>query len=730
MNFELKSKKLLKLIAVLSAASFLAVMAFLSFRSTIWTEWDYKLLDIVYRQAVKHRRAPVASPRIVYVPITDASYDDFGKNILDRSDMARVNDALTRLGAEAVAYDIIFARPSRTDADRAFQSSVARSGSVYLPIGLAYYEKKKPFRWEKGAAYERFRTDYLRKPAEKGRAHPFYAHAALMQIDALSDAAFNSGHISAHVDPDGVYRHVIMLLKVDDSYFPTLALAMFLDYAGVSLEDVVVHWGEKIVIPATAGGALENDVVIPIDERGRAFIPFVRTWDKDFEKMEAHTLLRHMENEDLRGNLLDFFEGKFVFIGDVSVGTSDLGPIPIEKDVPLIMLHTAMFNALLTNTFYHRTSFQHVAAVLFLIAVLLAASALPRASWPLYAVGLAAFAGLIALTWRSFVGFALFPIASAGGSFLIMFFTLVIGMEAAVSKERAFIKNVFSRYMPQEVVNHLLSRPELLRLGGEERVITVLFSDIQNFTSISEKMPAAALVNLLNRYLTEMTDIVLAEGGVIDKYQGDAVMAEFGVPIAVENHADRAVRTGLKMQRRLEDLRRSWDQSGLPMLHCRIGINTGPMIVGNMGSSRILDYTVIGDAVNLASRLEGANKRYGTFLMISEFTRRSLSPGAFRMRVLDVIKVKGKSEPVKVFEVYAESNDAVAPDDARYFQSYEEGFEVYLARDFGRARDRLQAALSLRPDDIAAKEILSRMDALDPERLPPDWDGSIALTTK
>ena len=181
--------------------------------------------------------------------------------------------------------------------------------------------------------------------------------------------------------------------------------------------------------------------------------------------------------------------------------------------------------------------------------------------------------------------------------------------------------------MPEKVVDTLLGSPEMLKLGGEERVMSVLFSDLAGFTTLSEKMTPTQLVHLLNHYLTEMTDIVLAEGGIIDKYEGDAIMAEFGAPLPLPDHADRAVRTGLKMQRRLKELREIWKGQGLPELRCRVGINTGAMIVGNMGSNQVFDYTVIGDSVNLASRLEGANKRYNTYLMISEFTLDCLTPG-------------------------------------------------------------------------------------------------------
>jgi adenylate cyclase len=260
--------------------------------------------------------------------------------------------------------------------------------------------------------------------------------------------------------------------------------------------------------------------------------------------------------------------------------------------------------------------------------------------------------------------------------------------------------------------------------------MSVLFSDLEGFTTISEKITPTELVHLLNHYLTEMTDIVLAEGGIIDKYEGDAIMAEFGAPLPLPDHADRAVRAGVKMQRRLRELREIWKRQGLPELRCRIGINTGAMIVGNMGSNQVFDYTVIGDSVNLASRLEGANKRYNTYLMISEFTIDYLTPGLFRTRVLDLIKVKGKSKSVKVFEVVGENSHPVAPNDDIYYKAYEEAFELYLSREFSEARRKFKEALTLRSDDPAAKDMVQRIDGLDSKELPPDWDGSITLTSK
>jgi adenylate cyclase len=270
-------------VGLTSVSLILAVALVLLGCGAVWNEYDHKVLDLFHRRAVAHGLGPRQSPRVVIIAISDKTYDFFGKNTLDRSYVASLNQALAQLNVEALAYDLIFARPSDPESDARFTASLRGLGSVYLPIGLAYSENAAAFRWEEGRAYEKFRSDYLRKPLEIGLGRPYYATRALMQADDFANAARNSGHISAFSDPDGVYRHVIMLLKVGDAYFPTLSLSMFLDYARVPFENLVVEWGRRIIIPAAREGFLEQEVIIPIDDRGRAFIPFPQVWDQSFK---------------------------------------------------------------------------------------------------------------------------------------------------------------------------------------------------------------------------------------------------------------------------------------------------------------------------------------------------------------------------------------------------------------------------------------------------------------
>lgn len=694
------------------------------------TKLDSQMLDLIYKWVIQHRDGLPRSPRIVYVTITDESYRYFGKNTLDRAALARVNEALAQFGVAAVAYDIIFGYPSTPEADQRFIASLQQLGVAYLPIGFdPISPSPQSFQWWEGPGYEHLRRQ-LRQPREQGRGRPFYAARALMQLDEVALAAPRTGSITAASDADGVYRHLPLLFKVDTGYLPTLTLAMFLDVMQVPFEAITVEWGRTITIPPHPGSLLPHALRIPIDAHGRAFVPYPQMWGRDFENMSVHGLFRYLEDADLQGNVQEFFEDKLVFIGDVSTASRDVGHTPLEQNTPLIAMHTAFMNALLTQSFYRQWSFWEVVGLICLIALLVGCAALFQASAVLYVTGVLILLSLVALTWMQCLSFAFLPIVTVLGGFLSIFFGVVIGLEVAIARDQAFIRNAFAKYVSEKVVNELVLHPELLHLGGEERVLSVLFTDIADWTTLSEKLSPPELVRLLNEYLTAMTSIVLEEGGMIDKYVGDAIMAEFGAPLPVPQHADLAVRTALRMQRRLQELRPKWVKEGFPEVHCRAGINTGPMIVGNIGSEQVFNYTVIGDAVNLASRLEGANKHYKTMVMISEFTYNALTPGVFRTRLLDVIRVKGKSQAVKVYEVYGEMAEAIPQHDLLYYQTYTAAFEAYLARQFDVAHAQFSAALTLRPNDTAALEMLARIDELDPDALPDDWDGALTLDTK
>jgi len=295
-------------------------------------------------------------------------------------------------------------------------------------------------------------------------------------------------------------------------------------------------------------------------------------------------------------------------------------------------------------------------------------------------------------------------------------------------REKKKIRGAFQYYLTASVVEEMLKNPDKLKLGGEKKDLTVLFSDIRGFTSISENMTPEGLVKLLNEYLTSMTDMVFKHDGLLDKYIGDAVMAFWGAPLDQPDHARRACLTALDMLDELHRLQKKWSAEGLPFLNIGIGVNAGPMVVGNMGSARRFNYTVMGDSVNTGSRLEGLNKVYGTNIIVSQMTFEQVQ-GEFLGRELDLVRVKGKGQPVKIFELLAPKATASA-DQQALAGVFHAALEEYRKRNWEKAREILQSLLARFPHDGPAKIYLERLETLSQNPPPADWDGVYTMTTK
>ncbi|MBI3298487.1 MAG: HAMP domain-containing protein [Elusimicrobia bacterium] len=288
-------------------------------------------------------------------------------------------------------------------------------------------------------------------------------------------------------------------------------------------------------------------------------------------------------------------------------------------------------------------------------------------------------------------------------------------------KEGLFVKNTFKRYLAASVVDQIIKDPSVLKLGGEERELTVFFSDMSGFTTLSEQMEPRKLVELLNEYLGAMTDSIFLQEGTLDKYEGDAVMAFWGAPVHQDDHARRACWAALDNRSRLKELCKSWESRGLPVFDIRIGINTGKMIVGNVGSTAHMGYTVLGDSVNTGSRLEQANKLYGTHILISEATRRAAG-GAVEVREIDLLELRGKKKSIRVYELLGLAGQV--PEARRSgYALYEEGLTHYRKRRFEAAETAFRGAVAALGEDKASSVLLQRTLIFRHHPPPADWDG-------
>jgi adenylate cyclase len=327
--------------------------------------------------------------------------------------------------------------------------------------------------------------------------------------------------------------------------------------------------------------------------------------------------------------------------------------------------------------------------------------------------------------------FAALPLLEVGSMFVLV----TVYRYATEERDKRQLRKAFELYLNPDVMDEMLDQPENLQLGGKELELSVMFSDIRGFTTISEKLSPQALVHLLNEYLSPMTDIVFAKRGTLDKYIGDAVMAFFGAPIQTPLHAANSCDAALEMMETLERLRERWriEDPNIPHVDIGIGINSGPMVVGNMGSQQRFNYTVMGDNVNLASRLEGLNKEYGTHILVSEATLQAARRGlkdetAYTARELDSVRVKGKKEPVRLFELI--SRGAPSAGKRPLIEGYGEGLQLYRAQRFSEARLQFESLIERFPEDGPSQLFIARCDLMLSSPPGENWDGVFKMEHK
>jgi adenylate cyclase len=310
----------------------------------------------------------------------------------------------------------------------------------------------------------------------------------------------------------------------------------------------------------------------------------------------------------------------------------------------------------------------------------------------------------------------------------VCFSSIILYRFISEEKLRKGVKSAFENFMDPKVVREILKEPKDIKLGGEEREVTVYFSDIEKFSSISEKLQPAELIELLNEYLSEMTDQILDHGGFLDKYIGDAIVAAFGTPQEQPDHAVKACLATIDNQQRLRELNVKFKEEGRLQIQARIGLNSGRVLVGNVGSTNRLSYTVIGDEVNLGARLEAANKYYGTYTMISERTY-ELAKDHIEARELDVIRVVGKEKPVKIYELI-DRKGQIQETKREVVKLYEDGLKMYRKKEWQKAIELFRKALNQDPHDGPSLTYIERCKGYIQDPPPENWDGVYVLTAK
>ena len=538
----------------------------------------------------------------------------------------------------------------------------------------------------------------------------------------LQSRARGAGHFNPYIDMDGVTRRVPMLAEYRDAYYEPLSLAVVRVLLGSP--PIKVVYGEESLSDDYVGvewldiGSLR----IPVDEHLTALVPY-RGRHGSFRYISAVDVLHdRVEPGALRN--------KIVLIGTTAPGLKDLRATPVDPVYPGVEVHANLIAGILDQSIKQKPPYVVGAEVaLLLLAGVALALLLPLLN-PVRATALivVALAGTVGLNlWIFEAGQLVLPLAS-GLALILMLYVLNMAYGFFVeARGKRQITGLFGQYVPPQLVDEMARDPARFSMEGESREMTVLFSDVRGFTTISEGLDPKALSGLMNEFLTPLTEVIYRHRGTIDKYMGDCIMAFWGAPVTDPDHARNAILAGLEMHQRLRELQPVFRARQWPEIHIGVGVNTGRMSVGNMGSRIRLAYTVMGDAVNLASRLEGITKEYGADIIVGEETQKAVPDVVFRE--LDRVRVKGRDRAVAIYEPLGERGqvDAARMDERA---SFHEALELYRAQRWDAAEAALKRLQERSPGARLYRTFVERVAYL--RACPPgsDWDGAFTFTTK
>ena len=703
------------------------------------------------------RGAKSPRPDVVMAVLDEKSLKAEGRWPWPRSKMAKLIEALSLDGAKVIGFDVIFAEPdgnssihlirqieetmkryhvesegmkafieeSKTGADNDLALAEAiKASKAKVVLGYFFHMSQVELDFvldDKDKADQMSRITGSRYPivhlARKELADESFvrAYAPQANLALLAGATDTAGYFNLIPDKDGVVRSMPLVIQCGKEM-----------YSPLSIQSIWNYFERPPLVVQVAGYGIEGirmgNLVIPTDENGHMLINYLGP-EKTFPDYSLTDILQGKVPEGT-------FKNKIVMVGATAIGLYDMRNTPFAAVYPGLEIHATVIDNILEQAFIHKPKwtriFDAMAIVLF---ALILGILIPRLS---AIKGVVLTSGLFVLyifvtqwlfTYKLLWVNMVYPLLGL----VLIYTSLTIYRYLTEERERKKIRGAFSHYVSSAVVNEVLKNPDKLKLGGDMKELTVLFSDIRGFTTISESMNPEQVHRLINEYLTAMTNIVFKHGGTLDKYMGDAIMAIYGAPVDQPDHAQKACDTALEMMQVLKELNAGWAREGKPALDIGIGINTGMMMVGNMGSEQRFEYTVLGDAVNLGSRLEGANKTYLTHILISEFTHEKVKD-EFLCMELDSVRVKGKTRPVRIYQLMGRKEASAShAETIRYFH---QGLHFYKEQKWDKAMEAFKTVSAMDGEVYAAQLYTERIVSLKADPPSPDWDGVSIMREK
>ena len=663
-------------------AALIAAFHFLPGGATL----DRAFFDFASRHPVRPTPVPEGSALVLIDEATMQTLKPLGERWpFSRKIFASLIATLDRAGAARIVFDFTFFEPS----DAAEQDAIlAGTAAAVSSVVLARTPQYAPVFWDEAFVA---------------------AHPALFQKP-------RAGDVTLQADADGVAR----------AYRVPGSLAALAFDPPTKVQGGLLRWHGGLAQIRTRG--------VPVLSAGQfisAGLPLLERVVAQAPDLSPEQIARALANEPvLNGRIADLVRGRTVFVGTNASGTFDAKPFPVGAAVePGVLIHWTAWTNLKAGGFITPSSRWVALTGALVVAVLI--GLVGRWQPGLVAPGLAAVGLTVAVLGGAYAALGagwFLPPATLAAAALFALLGVTAENFLLERQRKREVQAMFGSYVDPGVVAQLVRDPTAIRLGGERRELTVLFSDLVGFTDLSEKMPEEQLLAVVNLYLQEVSDCLLASGAYIDKYIGDAVMAVYGAPQALPDHAAAACAGALAAQRVLAGLNPRFQRDHGCTLHMRIGINTGEMIVGNLGSERKKNYTVLGDAVNLASRLEGANKQFGTAILLGATTAGRVQ-SRFATRPLTRLRVKGKHEAVEVHELVGALGELTSGQQA-FLTTYREGYAALCARRFAEAAAAFGRVLAVRPDDAPARAWQEQSAAYAANPPPSDWQPLLELHSK
>lgn len=724
-------------------------------------EWYLRLQNYVFDQLNKNFPRE-RSDQVIIVSIDDKDLEEIGQWPWPRNILANIVNVLSESEAQSIAFDGAFPESDRLspirlkdyaqkgidlnklpDNDKIFAKAIKDSGRYVSAFTYAHEDSN--------AGKPKLKTNILFKvdtEIEKDIQSDLIKNAnsfpkATKDISILEEASKGHGAFLAHYDFDGVIRKYGVLVTDHSKLYPALAVesvrVAVAKGAPLIIKAKMIKSEGNITMGVERNLAIRKNIV-PMDDKGRLIV-YYRQFSEDDHKdfLPARFVLNPEKKEYVKA----LVKNKIVIIGPVAAGLKDFRNTSIETFQPGVEVHANVVEQILQGKFLSRPDYIKNGEILSVILIgMLFISVVPFISLPIsfsicVTVIIGAFyASIVGYTEHKLLIDPIYPSLSIFTIFLTASMLKYIRTEA----ERKQVKDAFGLYISPEYMNELTSDSSKLKLGGESRELTTMFSDIRSFTTISESLTSEELIQLMNDFLTPMSDLVMEHRGTIDKYMGDAMMAFWNAPLDDEYHAYNACITALGMQKALEPINEQVKAKALAenrtptLLNAGIGINTGPCSVGNMGSKQRFAYSALGDAVNLASRLEGQTKQYGLNILVGEETVNQAEGLAFLE--IDLIQVKGKTKPVRIFTLIGDENVANSNVFNKWKRHHDQMLSSYRNQQWSHAQDLIAVCKS---DDVFDNhmhiddyyDIMNkRIDDLRNETLPEDWDGVFIATTK